>query len=60
MTPEIIARIDQNVGTRASRLCLSCCQAFQIAAEFKISIQEIGHWCNKHGIKICECQLGCF
>jgi hypothetical protein len=68
MTPEIIAKIEQNlitVGTGSVRAIhesplLPCLKAFKIAEEFKIPLEEIGKWCNEHKIKICKCQLGCF
>jgi hypothetical protein len=39
---------------------LPCATAFQIAKEMKVSIKEIGETCNRQGIKIRSCQLGCF
>jgi hypothetical protein len=39
---------------------LPCASAFQIAKEMKVSIKEVGETCNRQGIKIKSCQLGCF
>jgi hypothetical protein len=39
---------------------LSCAQAFKLSKEHNISLKEIGETCNKQGIKLMECQLGCF
>ena len=39
---------------------LTCAKAFELAQKYEIEIIEIGRICNKHNIKICKCQLGCF
>ncbi|MDO8490729.1 MAG: hypothetical protein Q7T04_01780 [Dehalococcoidia bacterium] len=39
---------------------LPCPVAFKIADEMKVSKKEIGETCNKLGIKVSSCQLGCF
>jgi hypothetical protein len=39
---------------------LLCRTAFKIAEEFKIQLDEIGNICNQLGVKISNCQLGCF
>jgi hypothetical protein len=39
---------------------LPCPVAFQIAKEFKVTPKEIGDACNRLGIKVRSCQLGCF
>jgi hypothetical protein len=39
---------------------LTCAEAFELAQQFKAEIIEIGRICNRHNIKICKCQLGCF
>ena len=39
---------------------LTCGKAFKLAQKYEIEIIEIGRICNKHNIKICKCQLGCF
>jgi len=43
-----------------NRKKLSCAEAFELAREFDAEIIEIGRICNKHNIRICKCQLGCF
>jgi len=43
-----------------NRKKLSCAEAFELAREFNAEIIEIGRICNKHSIRICKCQLGCF
>ena len=39
---------------------ISCGKAFAIASEFNVTPAEIGKVCIDNGIKICNCQLGCF
>ena len=39
---------------------LSCPIAFNIAKELKVSHKKIGKVADEFGIKITECQLGCF
>ena len=39
---------------------LTCLQAFHLSEKQGIPLKEIGTICNNLGIKIRECQLGCF
>jgi len=39
---------------------LPCPVAFKIAKELKVAPKDVGETCNKIGIKISDCQLGCF
>lgn len=39
---------------------ITCPQAFDIAKKAKVPQSEIGRYCTEHGIKIRNCQLGCF
>jgi hypothetical protein len=39
---------------------LPCVEAFEIAKKHDVPLKEIGDACNKVGIKIISCQLGCF
>lgn len=39
---------------------LPCPSAFKIAREFEVSIGKIGDTTDRLGIKISNCQLGCF
>jgi hypothetical protein len=39
---------------------LACAKAFELGAAYSVSLKEIGGACNDAGIKICNCQLGCF
>jgi len=39
---------------------ISCAKAFQLADEFKVPRKKVGEMLNTLGIRIKECQLGCF
>ncbi len=39
---------------------LACAQAVKLSKEHDISLKEIGEICNRLGVKVIECQLGCF
>ena len=39
---------------------ISCAKAFQIAEEFKIPKKKAGDILNAMGIRVKQCQLGCF
>ncbi|MBM3318038.1 MAG: hypothetical protein FJY75_09325 [Candidatus Eisenbacteria bacterium] len=39
---------------------LPCRAALALAAELGVSPARIGKVCNAHGIRIVDCQLGCF
>ena len=52
----VLERVQEVDGTKK----LLCEQAFELAREFEAEIIRIGHICNRHNIKICKCQLGCF
>ena len=42
------------------RLTLSCADAFALAEDLGAELLDVARVCNKHGIKIAKCQLGCF
>lgn len=39
---------------------LTCAEAFALAEKYDAKVAEIGSICNRHNVKICSCQLGCF
>ena len=39
---------------------LTCAAAFEISENCPVTLMEIGESCNRQGIKIVGCQLGCF
>ena len=45
---------------RNGKARLTCAQALKIAGQCKASPAEIGRLCDKAGIKIRRCKLGCF
>ena len=45
---------------RDGRAFLACAKAFLIARKFSVPVKRVGDVCNAEGIKIAQCQLGCF
>jgi len=45
---------------RGEKKVISCAEAFKLSQEHGVSLKEIGDTCNEHGIKIIDCELGCF
>jgi len=45
---------------RDGKKIMPCPKAFMIASEYEVSLLEIAGCCNRAGIKISNCQLGCF
>ena len=39
---------------------ITCTQAHEINEKYDIAFGDIGAYCDKHNVKIRECQLGCF
>ncbi len=39
---------------------IKCPEAFAIAKKYGIKKSEIAEYCNRSGVKIRACQLGCF
>jgi len=54
------AELEQKIKASLIEGKLPCATAFQIAGELKITPREVGEACNRLGIKIRSCQLGCF
>ena len=42
------------------RQVMPCPRAFELAEQLGVEVSEIGRLCNREGIKIAQCQLGCF
>ena len=57
---DLIAAVNAAVSTMDERKTLRCADAFRIAGEMKVEVAAIGRICNKNGIKLIQCQLGCF
>lgn len=45
---------------RDGRIVLCCSDAFRLADTMSADLAIIGEICNEHGIRIVQCQLGCF
>lgn len=57
---DIDERLAQELKRRAADGRLPCAVAFEIAEELDVPITEVGQAGNELGIKIVDCQLGCF
>ncbi len=44
----------------AGKMKLACTDALKIAAQYEVKPIAVGQICNREGIKMCKCQLGCF
>jgi hypothetical protein len=53
-------RLDREVQNAAKDGRLACAAAFELARKNGVSPKEIGDACNRVGVKIAACQLGCF
>lgn len=53
-------RLDQEIRRRAEDGHLPCAVAFQIAEALDVPVGEVGDAANELGVKIVDCQLGCF
>jgi len=49
-------------SARSEKQCgeLSCVDAFALARKHGVAVGRIGEICNANGIRIAQCQLGCF
>ncbi len=45
---------------RDERRILPCARALELAARHEVPAREIGEACNRQGIRVANCQLGCF
>lgn len=60
--PENHERIVVEAATLREDGCkvLACPKAFALAREQGLTLKQIGGMCEEAGIKIVQCQLGCF
>lgn len=56
-TPRLIEALKAEAGDDKR---LACADGFRIARDLEVPFTEIGRTCNELGIKIMQCQLGCF
>ena len=58
--PPIMSDIEYEILRTAKDHKIDCVQALAIAKKFDVSPKEVGAEIDKLGIKIHNCQLGCF
>ncbi len=55
--PRLIEALKAQAGDEKR---LACADAFRIARDLDVPVADIGRACNELGIKMVQCQLGCF
>jgi hypothetical protein len=55
--PRLIGALKAQAGDDKA---LPCGAAFKIARDLDVPLADVGRTCNELGIKIMQCQLGCF
>ncbi len=61
MKPEELDRIVLEASFESNgKKKLSCAKAFEMAKRHGVPKMEIGKSCNRAGVRIAACQLGCF
>jgi len=55
--PRLIEMLKERAGDEKR---LPCAEAFAIARDLGLPLAEVGRTCDELGIKIVQCQLGCF
>ncbi len=58
--PALKEAVEKAVAERDGRKVLACPVAFRIAEALGLGLADVGAYCNDNGIKIVQCQLGCF
>ncbi len=58
--PHLMSDIEYDILRTAKDEKIDCTQALAIAKKYNVSPKEIGVEIDKLGIKIHNCQLGCF
>lgn len=53
-------KIKEILIQKAPQKKLPCKVAFEISKEYNVALKDIGEVANETGIKITNCQLGCF
>lgn len=61
MDPMVVQKlVMESAVERNGRKTIPCARAFEIHRQHGVALKDIGRICNENGVKICECQLGCF
>ncbi len=53
-------KLEDSIRNRLADGRLPCSKAFEIAKTLGIPVRTVGDTCNRLGIRINRCQLGCF
>ncbi len=59
-TEQLVRVVVEACDEQNGRKTLSCARALGLAKKHGVKPAEIGDVCNANGIKIVDCQLGCF
>jgi hypothetical protein len=57
---ELVAAVKAAAAERDGRITLRCSDAFRLADTLSSNLAAIGQICDDNGIRIVQCQLGCF
>jgi molybdate transport system regulatory protein len=61
MTPGNIPRLIEALRAQADDdERIACADAFRIARDLDVPLADVGRTCDELGIKVMQCQLGCF
>jgi len=60
MTKDKENQLKERIMVEADNFRLPCKKAFALAEEVGCETAEVGRACNELGVKVVECQLGCF
>jgi hypothetical protein len=61
MTPGNIPRLIETLKAHAGDdKHIACEDAFRIARDLDVPLADVGRTCNELGLKVMQCQLGCF
>jgi len=53
-------RVEEAVLSEAEDGRMPCARALALARRLKVAPRNVGEACNRAGVKIVQCQLGCF
>jgi hypothetical protein len=61
MAPGNIPRLIETLKAQAGEdKRIACADAFRIAQDLDVPLADVGRTCDELGIKMMQCQLGCF
>lgn len=61
MTSGNIPRLIETLKVQAGdEKRIACEDAFKVARDLEVPLVDVGRLCNELGIKVMQCQLGCF